>query len=435
MNLYFIQEKIVNKEIKSIRGMHDYLPKELKIWNHIEIILKEVLTSYCYLEIRLPILEKTEIFKRAIGNITDVVEKEMYSFKDRKGNSLTLRPEGTVGCVRAILQNCLLHNKKNNKFWYLGPMFRYERPQKGRYRQFYQLGAEVFGLDKEDIDLEIIILTYRLWKRIGINSYVTLEINSIGSKKDRFQYKKALVYFLKKYENLLDEDCKRRLYTNPLRILDSKNQDIQKILKEAPLLSEYIDISASNHFKNLCSMMDSHGIKYIFNPNLVRGLDYYNSTVFEWKSNKLGSQNTICAGGRYDSLVQEMGGQKTSAIGFAIGIERLVLLTKSLNIFSEKIEEINIYIIFIGDHNKYYAVNLSEEIRDVYPKLKIFINFSNQNIKKKIKNAINSSANIMILIGDNEIKKGFFSVKDLKKEKEYYLLKYELMIKIQKIFK
>nr|WP_284442985.1 histidine--tRNA ligase [Buchnera aphidicola] len=424
----------MKKEIKSIRGMHDYLPKELKIWNYVEIILKEVLTSYCYLEIRLPILEKTKIFKRAIGNITDVVEKEMYSFNDRKGNSLTLRPEGTVGCVRAVIQHHLLH-QKNNKFWYLGPMFRYERPQNGRYRQFYQLGAEVFGFDTEDIDLEIIILTHRLWKRIGIDSYVTLEINSIGSKIDRFEYKKKLVYFLKKHEHLLDEDCKRRLYTNPLRILDSKNQDIQKILKEAPLLSEYIDISSSSHFKNLCNMLNSHKIKYKYNPNLVRGLDYYNNTVFEWKSNQLGTQDTICAGGRYDHLVEEMGGKKTSAIGFAIGIERLVLLTKSIKNFSEKLEEINIYIIFIGNNNKYYAVNLSEEIRDLYPKLKVFINFFNQNLKKKIKNAINSSARIIILIGDNEIKKGFFLVKDLKKEKEYYLLKYELMIKIQKIFK
>ncbi|WP_430393314.1 histidine--tRNA ligase [Buchnera aphidicola] len=414
--------------------MHDYLPKELKIWNYIEIILKEVLTSYCYLEIRLPILEKTEIFKRAIGNVTDVVEKEMYSFNDRKGNSLTLRPEGTVGCVRAIIQNHLL-NKKNNKFWYLGPMFRYERPQKGRYRQFYQLGAEVFGFDTEDIDLEIIILTNRLWKRIGIDSDVILEINSIGSKTDRFQYKKELVFFLKKYEHLLDEDCKRRLYTNPLRILDSKNKNVQKILEEAPLLSKYINVSSSNHFQNLCNIMNSHGIKYKCNPNLVRGLDYYNNTVFEWKSNHLGSQNTICAGGRYDSLVQEMGGQKTPAIGFAIGIERLVLLTKSLNIFSKIIEKINIYIIFIGDKNKYYAVNLSEEIRDLYPKLKIFINFLNQNIKKKIKHAVNSLASIIIFIGDDEIKKGFFLVKDLKKEKEYHLLKNELMIKIQKIFK
>lgn len=424
----------MNKKIKSIRGMHDYLPEELKIWNYIEIILKEVLNSYCYLEIKLPLLEKTEIFKRAIGDITDVVEKEMYSFNDRKGNSLTLRPEGTVGCVRAVIENHLLH-KKNNKLWYLGPMFRYERPQKGRYRQFYQLGAEVFGLDTEDIDLEIILLTNRLWKKIGIHSYIELEINTIGSQKDRMRYKKELVSFLKKYEYLLDKDSKRRLYTNPLRILDSKNKTIKKILQKGPLLSQYIDISSNNRFKNLCDMINFHGIKYTFNPNLVRGLDYYNDTVFEWKSNQIGSQNTICAGGRYDFLVEEMGGEKTCAIGFAIGIERLILLVKSLNVFSVIINRIDIYIIFIKENYKDCAVNFSEEIRNIYPKLKIFVNFYSQNIKKKIKNAINSSARIAILIGSDMTKKDIFLVKDLKKEKEYHFLKNELIIKIKDFFK
>lgn len=423
------------KEITSIRGMHDYFPEELKLWNFIENILKEVLTSYCYLEIRLPLLEKTEIFKRAIGKITDVVEKEMYSFQDRKGNSLTLRPEGTVGCVRAVIQNYLLKKKKNHRFWYLGPMFRYERPQMGRYRQFYQLGAEVFGLNTEDIDLEIILLTNRLWKRIGIHSDVTLEINSIGSKIDRFQYKKALVLFLKKYEHLLDQDCKRRLHTNPLRILDSKNKEIQKILQDAPLLNEYINIPAKTYFENLCSMISFHGIKYIYNPKLVRGLDYYNNTVFEWKSDKLGSQNTICAGGRYDSLFEDMGGENTSAIGFAIGIERLVLLVKSLNIVTKNEEEVNIYIIFSEETDKNFSINLSEEIRNIYPKLKIFINFFHQNIKKKIKNAINSLARIAILIDNKTMQRGYMLMKDLKKRKEYYLLKSELMIKIKDIFK
>lgn len=424
----------MNKEITSIRGMHDYLPEELQIWNYIETIFKEVLTSYCYLEIRLPILEKTKIFQRSIGDITDVVEKEMYSFSDRKGNSLTLRPEGTVGCVRAVIQHHLLY-KKNQRFWYLGPMFRYERPQKGRYRQFYQLGAEVFGLNTENIDLEIIMLTCRLWKKLGIDAHVILEVNSIGSKIDRFHYKKELVLFLKKYEHLLDKDCKRRLYTNPLRILDSKNADIQKILQDAPLLSQYIDSSSDNHFKRFCNMMTLHGIKYKHNQHLVRGLDYYNSTVFEWKSNKLGSQDTICAGGRYDTLVEIMGGVKTSAIGFAIGIERLVLLIKSLNIFSKKIEEINIYIIFLGEYNKNHAINLSEEIRNLYPKLKVFVNFLNQNLKKMIKNAVLSLARIAIIISSDEIKKGFFLVKDLKKEKEHYLIKEELITIIKKIFK
>jgi len=422
------------REITSIRGMHDYFPEQLKLWSYIENILKEVLTSYCYSEIRLPLLEKTQVFKRAIGNVTDVVEKEMYSFKDRKGNSLTLRPEGTVGCVRAIIQNGLLQTKKNHRFWYLGPMFRYERPQMGRYRQFYQLGAEVFGLNTEDIDLEIILLTNRLWKRIGIHLHVTLEINSIGSRIDRIQYKKALVFFLKKYEHLLDEDCKRRLHTNPLRILDSKNKEIQKILQDAPLLNEYIDATSQIYFKNLCNMISSHGIKYIHNPKLVRGLDYYNNTVFEWKSDKLGSQNTICAGGRYDSLFEDMGGENTPAIGFAIGIERLILLVKSLEVFSNIQEEVNIYIIFSEEKDKNSAVNLSEEIRNLYPKLKIFINFFNQNIKKQLKNAINTLARIAILIDNKKMKRGCFLMKDLKKRKEYYLSKSEIIVKIKDFF-
>ncbi|WP_295164474.1 histidine--tRNA ligase [uncultured Buchnera sp.] len=424
----------MNKKINSVRGMHDYLPEELKIWKKIENTIKQILTSYCYEEIRLPILEKTKIFQRAIGNVTDVVEKEMYSFKDRRGNSLTLRPEGTVGCVRAIIENNLLFNKKKQRFWYLGPMFRYERPQKGRYRQFYQLGVEVFGLNTADIDLEIILLISRLWKCLGVDPYVKLEINSIGSKVDRVKYQKELVFFLEKHKNLLDEDSKKRLYTNPFRILDSKNTVLQKILKKAPLLKNYINSSSINHFNTLCNMMDSYGIKYIHNYNLVRGLDYYNSTVFEWKTDQIGSQNTICAGGRYDSLVQELGGNKTSAIGFAIGIERLVLLIRSLNIFSCKEEEINIYIIFIGELNKVYAVRLSEEIRNIYPKLKIFVDFLTCSLSKKIKNAVASLARVAILIGTNEIKENCFLLKDLKKGKEYFFSKSELILKIKKFF-
>lgn len=424
----------MQKEITSVRGMHDYLPQELYELNKIETILKDILHSYCYLEIRFPLLEKTDVFKRAIGDVTDVIEKEMYSFNDRNGNSLTLRPEGTVGCARALIQNNLLEDKKNKKFWYLGPMFRYERPQKGRYRQFYQLGVEVFGLDTENIDLELIILTNRMWKNIGIDSELTLEINSIGSKKSRLKYKKELILFLKKNENLLDEDSKRRLYTNPLRILDSKNENIQKILQHAPLLNEYIDTDSSNHFKNLCNMINAQGVQYIHNKNLIRGLDYYNRTVFEWKTNKLGAQNTICAGGRYDSLIEEMGGKKTPAIGFAIGMERLFLLTKSLKIFSKKIETINIYIIFIKESDKYYALNVSEEIRDIYPKLKIFIDFSDRSVKKKIKNANYYLSNVIILIGFDKLNKIFFLLKKLHKKQEHYFSKKDLMGRIKNIF-
>jgi len=424
----------VNKKINSIRGMHDYFCEDLEIWNKLEKIFKKILNSYSYEEIKLPILEKTEIFQRVIGNVTDIIEKEMYSFLDKRKNSLTLRPEGTVGCVRAIIQNNLL-TKKNLKFWYLGPMFRYERPQKGRYRQFYQLGAEVFGISTIYIDLEIILLTNRLWKMLGINLDVYLEINSIGSQSDRMKYQNKLLSFLKKNESFLDEESKNRLYTHPLRILDSKNLYIQNILKKAPLLIDYINKNSLNQFNNLCYLINLCGIKYKHNPNLIRGLDYYNDTVFEWKTDKLGSQNTICAGGRYNSLVEELGGPKTSAIGFAIGVERLILLIKYLNIFSVKSEKINIYIIFIGEENKIHAINLSEDIRNIYPELKIFVNFSNFNLSKKIKHAVESLSRIAILIGTKEIKKKCYLLKELQTEKEFYLLKDELIKKINNIFR
>lgn len=424
----------MNKKINSIRGMHDYFSEDLDIWHKLEKVFKQVLNSYSYEEIRLPILEKTEIFQRAIGDVTDIIEKEMYSFHDKKGNNLTLRPEGTVGCVRAIIQNNLLCKKKL-KFWYLGPMFRYERPQKGRYRQFYQLGAEVFGLNTTDIDLEIILLTNRLWKILGINFHLILEVNSIGSQLDRIKYQKELVLFLEKNKSFLDEESKQRLYSNPFRILDSKNLNIQHILNKAPLLSNYINKKSLNQFNNLCHMINLYGIKYKYNPNLIRGLDYYNDTVFEWKTDRLGSQNTICAGGRYNSLVEELGGIKTSAIGFAIGIERLILLIKSLNIFSIKIARINIYIIFIGEENKIHAINLSEEIRDRYPELKTFVSFSNLSLSKKIKHAVESLSRIAILIGANEIKKKCYLIKELETKKEFYLFKSELMLKINNIFR
>ncbi|QIQ41313.1 MAG: histidine--tRNA ligase [Buchnera aphidicola (Aphis urticata)] len=423
----------MNKKINSIRGMHDYFSEDLDIWHQLENKFKQVLNSYSFEEIRLPILEKTEIFQRAIGNVTDIIEKEMYSLHDKKGKSLTLRPEGTVGCVRAIIQNNLLH-KKQLKFWYSGPMFRYERPQKGRYRQFYQLGAEIFGLSSIDIDLEVILLTNRLWKILGINCYLKLEINSIGLQLDRIKYQKELVLFLEKHKSLLDEESKRRLYSNPFRILDSKNLNVQNILKQAPLLNNFINEKSLNRFDNLCHMMNLYSIEYKYNPNLIRGLDYYNDTVFEWTSDLIGAQSTICAGGRYNSLVQELGGIKKSAIGFAIGIERLILLIKSLNIFSKKIEKINIYIIFIGEENKIHAINLSEEIRDIYPKLKIFVSFSNCSLLKKIKHAVESLSRIAILIGPNEIKKQYYLIKELETKKEFYLVKSELILKINSIF-
>lgn len=294
------------KNIQAIRGMNDYLPADTVIWQRIETILKRVLAGYGYSEIRTPIVEQTPLFRRAIGEVTDVVEKEMYTFDDRNGESVTLRPENTAGCVRAGIEHGLLYNQEQ-RVWYLGPMFRYERPQKGRYRQFYQLGAEVFGLQGPDIDAELILLTARWWRELGIFEHVTLELNSIGSLAARANYREALVAFLEQHKDKLDEDCKRRMYSNPLRVLDSKNPEVQQLLNDAPELFDYLDAESKEHFDSLCALLDGAGIKYRINQRLVRGLDYYNRTVFEWVTTALGAQGTVCAGGRYDGLVEQLG--------------------------------------------------------------------------------------------------------------------------------
>ncbi|MGL9734666.1 MAG: histidine--tRNA ligase, partial [Symbiopectobacterium sp.] len=287
------------KNIQAIRGMNDYLPAETALWQRIEDSLKKVLHSYGYSEIRLPIAEQTPLFKRAIGEVTDVVEKEMYTFNDRNGDSLSLRPEGTAGCVRAGIEHGILYNQEQ-RLWYMGPMFRHERPQKGRYRQFHQLGCEVFGLQGPDIDAELILLSARWWSELGISEHVALELNSIGSLKARARYRDALIAFLEQHKDQLDEDCLRRMYTNPLRVLDSKNAQVQALLNDAPVLTNYLDDESRLHFEQLCELLTQAGITSKVNPRLVRGLDYYNRTVFEWVTTSLGSQGTVCAGGRYD---------------------------------------------------------------------------------------------------------------------------------------
>jgi len=367
MQLFKKIKEILLMHIKneSIRGIHDYLPKEIILWNYVEKIIKKILFSYCYNEIRLPILEYTKLFKHTIGNITDIVEKEMYSFEDRNNNKLTLRPEGTVGCARANIQHHLL-NDREQRLWYLGPMFRYERPQKGRYRQFYQMGVEVFGLKGPDIDVELILLTKNFWRTLGIEKYLILEVNSIGSIDIRNKYKKDLVRFLKTNESFLDKDSKYRLDTNPLRILDSKILSTQILLKNGPQLNHYLDENSSIYFKKLCYFMSNLGISYTINNNLIRGLDYYNDTVFEWKTNKLGAQDTICAGGRYDHLIEKLGGPKTPAIGFAIGMERLILLIKAVSSFMIPYF-IDIYVLVFDDSFKLNAIKLSELIRSKLP--------------------------------------------------------------------
>ncbi|MDI6954944.1 histidine--tRNA ligase [Pantoea sp. Pa-EAmG] len=401
------------KNIQAIRGMNDYLPADTAIWQRIEGTLKQVLASYGYSEIRLPIVEQTPLFSRAIGEVTDVVEKEMYTFEDRNGESLTLRPEGTAGCVRAGIEHGLLYNQEQ-RLWYIGPMFRYERPQKGRYRQFHQMGVEVFGLQGPDVDAELIMLTHRWWKALGIADHVELELNSIGSLDARANYRSALVAFLEQHKEVLDEDCKRRMYTNPLRVLDSKNPDIQTLLNDAPTLGEFLDEESREHFSGLCALLDDAGIKYRINQRLVRGLDYYNRTVFEWVTSSLGSQGTVCGGGRYDGLVEQLGGRATPAVGFAMGLERLVLLVQAVNPEFEPTRIVDVYVIASGQGVQSAAMQLAEKLRDADPALKLMTNFGGGNFKKQFGRADKWGARIALVLGEDEVKAGQVVIKDLR---------------------
>ncbi|WP_426762316.1 histidine--tRNA ligase [Hafnia paralvei] len=400
------------KNIQAIRGMNDYLPEDTALWQPIEAALKQVLTSYGYSEIRLPIVEQTPLFKRAIGEVTDVVEKEMYTFDDRNGDSLTLRPEGTAGCVRAGIEHGLLYNQEQ-RLWYIGPMFRHERPQKGRYRQFHQLGAEVFGLNGPDVDAELILLTARWWRALGISEHVSLELNSIGSLEARANYRDALVAYLEQFKEKLDEDCKRRMYSNPLRVLDSKNPEVQALLNDAPRLSEYLDEESREHFAGLCKLLDDAGIAYTVNERLVRGLDYYNRTVFEWVTNSLGAQGTVCAGGRYDGLVAQLGGHATPAVGFAMGLERLVLLVQAVNPDFQPQRAVDVYLISSGEGTQSAAMRLAEKIRDAYPQVKLMTNYGGGNFKKQFARADKWGARIALVLGENEMNAGQINVKNL----------------------
>ncbi|EFV41740.1 MAG: histidine--tRNA ligase [Hafnia paralvei] len=400
------------KNIQAIRGMNDYLPEDTALWQPIEAALKQVLTSYGYSEIRLPIVEQTPLFKRAIGEVTDVVEKEMYTFDDRNGDSLTLRPEGTAGCVRAGIEHGLLYNQEQ-RLWYIGPMFRHERPQKGRYRQFHQLGAEVFGLNGPDVDAELILLTARWWRALGISEHVSLELNSIGSLEARANYRDALVAYLEQFKDKLDEDCKRRMYSNPLRVLDSKNPEVQALLNDAPRLSEYLDEESREHFAGLCQLLDDAGIAYTVNERLVRGLDYYNRTVFEWVTNSLGAQGTVCAGGRYDGLVAQLGGHATPAVGFAMGLERLVLLVQAVNPDFQPQRAVDVYLISSGEGTQSAAMRLAEKIRDAYPQVKLMTNYGGGNFKKQFARADKWGARIALVLGENEMNAGQINVKNL----------------------
>lgn len=401
------------KKIQAIRGMNDYLPEETALWQPIERVLKQVLASYGYGEIRTPIVEQTPLFKRAIGEVTDVVEKEMYTFDDRNGDSLTLRPEGTAGCVRAGIEHGLVYNQEQ-RVWYIGPMFRHERPQKGRYRQFHQIGAEVFGLQGPDVDAELIMLTARWWKELGIADHVTLELNSIGSLEARVNYKKALTAYLEQFKDKLDEDCQRRMYTNPMRVLDSKNPDVQALLDNAPTLPDYLDEDSKQHFAGLCAFLDNAGISYKVNPRLVRGLDYYNRTVFEWVTNSLGAQGTVCAGGRYDGLVEQLGGHSAPGVGFAMGLERLVLLVQAVNPSFKADKPVDIYLISSGEGTQMAAMKLAETIRDAAPQLRLMTNHGGGNFKKQFARADKWGAQVALVLGENEVSAKQIVVKDLR---------------------
>lgn len=417
------------KNIQAIRGMNDCLPEDTALWQRIEGTLKQVLSGYGYSEIRLPIVEQTPLFKRAIGEVTDVVEKEMYTFEDRNGESLTLRPEGTAGCVRAGIEHGLLYNQEQ-RLWYIGPMFRYERPQKGRYRQFNQLGVEVFGLQGPDIDAELILLTARWWRALGIAEHVRLELNSIGSLEARANYRDALVAFLEQHVEMLDVDCKRRMYSNPLRVLDSKNPEVQALLNDAPRLSEYLDEGSRTHFTGLCELLAQIGIPYTVNERLVRGLDYYNRTVFEWVTTSLGAQGTVCAGGRYDGLVEQLGGRATPAVGFAMGLERLVLLVQGANPEFKAPSIIDVYVISSGAGAQSAAMQLAEQVRDAAPQLKLMTNYGGGNFKKQITRADKWGARVALILGENEVAAQQVVLKDLRSGEQETLVQSEVAARL-----
>ena len=402
------------KKIQAIRGMNDLLPETSPRWQYLEQVVRSLLARYGYQEMRMPIVEQTALFKRSIGEVTDIVEKEMYTFEDRNGDSLTLRPEGTAGCVRAAEEHGLLYNQQQ-RLWYQGPMFRHERPQKGRYRQFHQIGVETFGLNGPDIDAELILLSVRLWRELGILDHLTLELNTLGSSAARAEYREALTAYLQGFYSELDEDSQRRLATNPLRILDSKSESTQKILQGAPSFDAYLDAESRQHFAGLCQFLDAAGVTYKLNPLLVRGLDYYSKTVFEWTTTALGSQGTICAGGRYDALVEQLGGKATPAVGFAMGVERLILLLETLDVFpAELTQQLDVYLAASGQGADAYALLLAERLRSEQPTLRILTHCGGGSFKQQIKRADKSGAELAILLGENEISQGIASVKYLR---------------------
>ena len=400
------------KTIQAIRGMNDCSPTESPLWQWIEAKARHVLASYGYSEVRMPIVESTPLFARAIGEVTDVVSKEMYTFWDND-EQLTLRPEGTAGCVRAAIERGWIYNNEQ-RLWYMGPMFRHERPQKGRYRQFHQAGVEVFGIANPEIDAELIILTARLWKELGIDQHVSLQLNSIGSLEARANYRSALVAFLENHQDLMSDEEKDRLVKNPLRILDTKNEALQEVLNGAPKLLDYLDDDSREHFSQLCGLLDAMGVKYEINPKLVRGLDYYNKTVFEWVTSALGAQGTVCGGGRYDGLVEQLGGHATQGVGFAMGLERLVLLVQEVNKEITLPQAVDLYLVYAGEGTTLNAFQIAEQIRTELPQVRVMTHCSGGKFQKQFKRADKIEAKYALVIGESEVQAKTVVVKDLR---------------------
>ncbi|MGR2739402.1 histidine--tRNA ligase [Billgrantia sp. Q4P2] len=415
------------KKIQAIRGMNDLLPGQSGLWQYFEGTVQALMKRYGYAEIRTPIVEQTALFARSIGEVTDIVEKEMYTFEDRNGDSLTLRPEGTASCVRAAMEHGLLHNQ-TQRLWYQGPMFRHERPQKGRYRQFHQVGLEAFGLEGPDIDAEVILLSARLWQELGLIEHVTLELNSLGSSEARAAYRDKLVAYFEQHRDQLDEDSLRRLSSNPLRILDSKNPDMAPMLADAPKLMDHLDDASREHFEGLTALLEAAGIDYVINPRLVRGLDYYGRTVFEWTTTALGSQGTVCAGGRYDGLVEQLGGKPTPAVGFAMGIERLILLLETLELVPDAaLGELDLYVLPMDDVATTQAMLLAERIRSELPSLRLQLHCGGGSFKSRIKKADRSGARLALLLGEDELAQGRATLKFLREERDQLSLAQEAL--------
>lgn len=414
----------MSKLIKSIRGMHDVLPEDSHRWQAFEAVIRQLMSSYGYKEIRMPLVESADLFCRSIGEVTDIVEKEMYTFEDRNGDKLSLRPEGTASCVRAGIQHGLLYNQIQ-RLWYNGPMFRHERPQKGRYRQFHQFGVEAYGIDTPDIDAELILIGARLWQQLGLNG-IRLEINTLGSNQTRIAYKQILLDYLTQHEDVLDEDSKRRLQTNPLRILDSKNPAMKQMLDHAPALIDHLDDESRQQFDKLKASLDATGVKYSINPRLVRGLDYYCKTVFEWITDELGAQGTICAGGRYDGLVEQLGGKATAAIGFALGVERILSLMETQQI--QQAESIDIYMVLLGNESEIKGLQISEDIRQHYPEIKMVTHCGGGSIKSQMKKADKSGAIIALILAEDELKNEQLTIKYLRENKEQTTISFESLM-------